>query len=59
MGLLEAILEETVLGWADPDDADGDGISGRPQCADPVAEKPDWPLRPPERAACCTRRPVR
>ena len=38
MGLLEAIPEETVLGWADPDDADGDGISGRPQVvADPVS----------------------
>jgi CxxC motif-containing protein (DUF1111 family) len=30
LGLLEAIPEETILGWADPDDADGDGISGRP-----------------------------
>ncbi|MEM7247451.1 MAG: di-heme oxidoredictase family protein [Acidobacteriota bacterium] len=29
MGLLEAIAEETLLGWADPDDRDGDGISGR------------------------------
>lgn len=37
MGLLEAIPEETVFGWADADDADGDGISGRPQVvADPV-----------------------
>lgn len=29
LGLLEAIPESTVLGWADPDDANGDGISGR------------------------------
>jgi len=30
MGLLEAIPEETILAWADEADADGDGISGRP-----------------------------
>ncbi len=30
LGLLEAIPEDTVLAWADPEDADGDGISGRP-----------------------------
>ena len=30
MGLLEAIPEDAVLANADPDDADGDGISGRP-----------------------------
>jgi len=30
LGLLEAIAEETVLAGADPDDHDGDGISGRP-----------------------------
>ncbi|MEO0601099.1 MAG: di-heme oxidoredictase family protein [Myxococcota bacterium] len=37
MGLLEAIPEATVLGWADPDDVDGDGISGRVQrVTDPV-----------------------
>lgn len=29
MGLLEAIPEEVILEWADPDDRDGDGISGR------------------------------
>lgn len=29
LGLLEAIPEETLLALADPDDADGDGISGR------------------------------
>ena len=30
LGLLEAIPEKTILSWADPNDADGDGISGRP-----------------------------
>ena len=30
MGLLEAIPEERIRGLADPDDSDGDGISGRP-----------------------------
>ena len=30
MGLLEAIDEADILSWADPDDANGDGISGRP-----------------------------
>lgn len=29
-GLIEAIPEERVLEWADPEDTDGDGISGRP-----------------------------
>ncbi|WP_066711140.1 di-heme oxidoredictase family protein [Celeribacter ethanolicus] len=30
LGLLEAIPAEDILALADPDDADGDGISGRP-----------------------------
>ena len=30
LGLLEAIPEKTILSFADPDDKDGDGISGRP-----------------------------
>jgi len=30
LGLLEAIPEEQIMAHADPDDADGDGISGRP-----------------------------
>lgn len=30
MGLLEAVPEEEILSRADPDDNDGDGISGRP-----------------------------
>ncbi|WP_084462537.1 di-heme oxidoreductase family protein [Oceanibaculum pacificum] len=29
MGLLEAVAEADILSWADPDDKDGDGISGR------------------------------
>lgn len=29
LGLLEAISEDTLREWADPEDADGDGISGR------------------------------
>lgn len=31
LGLLEAIPESTVLAMSDPDDSDGDGISGKPQ----------------------------
>jgi CxxC motif-containing protein (DUF1111 family) len=30
LGLLEAVPEEQILRWADPDDANKDGISGRP-----------------------------
>jgi len=30
MGLLEAVPEEAILARADPDDRDGDGVSGRP-----------------------------
>lgn len=30
LGLLEAIPEATLLAWADPEDKDGNGISGRP-----------------------------
>ncbi|MCU0655550.1 MAG: c-type cytochrome [Polyangiaceae bacterium] len=30
LGLLEAVPEETILALADPDDQDGDGVSGRP-----------------------------
>ena len=30
LGLLEAIHPGDILAHADPDDADGDGISGRP-----------------------------
>ena len=31
MGLLEAIPESEVIAWADPEDEDNDGISGRIQ----------------------------
>lgn len=30
LGLLEAVGEDALLAMADPDDADGDGVSGRP-----------------------------
>ena len=30
VGLIEAIPVETILAYADPNDADGDGVSGRP-----------------------------
>ena len=38
MGLLEAIAEADILANADPDDRDGDGISGRPNWVWGVAE---------------------
>ena len=35
LGLLEAVPDEALLEWADPEDRDGDGISGRlPRVAD-------------------------
>jgi len=37
-GLIEAIPEAEILSRADPDDADGDGISGRPNWVTP----PSW-----------------
>jgi CxxC motif-containing protein (DUF1111 family) len=38
LGLLEAIAETTILGFADVNDANGDGISGRPNLStDPVS----------------------
>ncbi len=40
LGLLEAVPEAQVLAKADPEDADGDGISGRPQQTwNPATEK--------------------
>lgn len=33
LGLLEAIPDDAIMALADPDDADGDGISGRPNLA--------------------------
>ncbi|MCH7526108.1 MAG: hypothetical protein IID39_01605, partial [Planctomycetes bacterium] len=38
-GLIEAIPDETILAMADPDDADGDGISGRPHMVYDIAEQ--------------------
>lgn len=44
VGLIEAIPEAEILSRADPDDADGDGISGRPNWVTP----PSWvPLTEP------------
>lgn len=44
VGLIEAISEAEILSRADPDDSDGDGISGRPNWVVP----PDWvPLAEP------------
>ena len=41
IGLLEAVPEEAILDWADPGDADGDGISGRAQVvSDPTTGEP-------------------
>ena len=31
VGLLQAVAPETILAWADPDDVNRDGISGRPR----------------------------
>ncbi|MCP3140724.1 di-heme oxidoreductase family protein [Pyxidicoccus xibeiensis] len=39
LGLLEAIPEEALLALADPDDRDQDGISGRPNQVEDVAER--------------------
>ncbi len=40
LGLLEAIPEETILAYADENDADGDGISGKPNYVwDVVAQR--------------------
>ncbi len=37
LGLLEAVPEDEILAWADPDDVNGDGVSGRPnRVRDPV-----------------------
>lgn len=30
LGFIDAVRDADILAWADPDDADGDGISGRP-----------------------------
>ena len=41
LGLLEAVPEETVLAVADPDDLDGDGVSGRPNWVWDVEQQAD------------------
>lgn len=42
-GFIEAIPEETILALADPNDADGDGISGRPNFVwNPVTEATEF-----------------
>ncbi|MGQ0767166.1 MAG: di-heme oxidoredictase family protein [Gemmatimonadota bacterium] len=40
VGLIEAIPEATILALADPDDRDGDGISGRPNWVMPADYSP-------------------
>ncbi|MCH9685412.1 MAG: thiol oxidoreductase [Deltaproteobacteria bacterium] len=41
LGLLEAVPEADILAYADPDDRDGDGISGRPNYPfDPITGQP-------------------
>jgi CxxC motif-containing protein (DUF1111 family) len=35
LGFLEAVPDADILAWADPDDSDGDGISGRPNWVAP------------------------
>jgi CxxC motif-containing protein (DUF1111 family) len=43
LGLLQEVPDETLLALADPDDADGDGISGRPnEVWDSLAGKNHW-----------------
>jgi CxxC motif-containing protein (DUF1111 family) len=43
LGLIEAIPDHVILSHADPNDADGDGISGRPNLIEP----PDFLSLPP------------
>jgi len=44
VGLIAAIPEETILALADPDDANGDGISGRAHWVVPPEYAPQGPL---------------
>ena len=41
LGLIEAIPPATILAYADPDDADQDGISGRPNWVEAASFAPD------------------
>lgn len=43
LGLLEAVPDQTILNYADPDDLNGDGISGKPQ----IVDAPDYLGLPP------------
>jgi CxxC motif-containing protein (DUF1111 family) len=45
MGLLEAVPAQAILEYADPDDADGDGISGRPNLVREAADAAPMPGR--------------
>jgi CxxC motif-containing protein (DUF1111 family) len=44
-GLVEALTDEQLAANADPDDADGDGISGRVHMVRPLEAAPNSPLR--------------
>ncbi len=46
LGLLEAIPEADILALADPEDADGDGISGRPNWVCDVVKKQQGDTEP-------------
>ncbi len=39
LGLLEAVAEDDILSWADPEDRDGDRISGKPNWSWSVADQ--------------------
>lgn len=43
LGLIEAVPDETILSYSDPNDLDGDGISGKPQ----FVNAPDFLNLPP------------
>ncbi len=59
MGLIQAIHDADILALADPDDKDGDGISGKPAMVrDHKTGEPEaWPLRL-QGAKCLGPRPV-
>ncbi|HKG91225.1 MAG TPA: di-heme oxidoredictase family protein [Gemmatimonadaceae bacterium] len=46
VGLMEAIPDSVILKYADADDADGDGVSGRPNYVTPHAYVPSGPADP-------------
>ena len=47
LGFIEAITDLQILNWADPDDLDGDGISGRPNWVVP----PDFFIPGPDQVS--------